>query len=223
MTDQSGTGNAGESGASDDPAGPLDFDPYRFGKPDHPVPPEYAPPGYVPPTPAEPGPVWPPKDTAQPPSSYGQPPYRQPYGGHQPYGGQPPYGGYPPAPGGYGGYTPHPPPPPGYPAYGQVHTGNGKATTAMVLGILSVLFFWLTVIDLALAIPAIVLGALAIRDAKRFPERAGRGKAMAGLICGIVALVLVIVTVAVVYVRIKPCLDYGISSDRYHSCIRDRI
>jgi hypothetical protein len=214
MTDQPGTSDAGQSGASDDPAGPLDFDPYRFGKPDHPIPPEYAPPGYVPPaqpTPAGPGPVWPPKDPPSPAPGYGQQPY------------PPPYGGHPPASGGYGGYTPHPPPPPGYPAYGQVRPSNGKATTAMVLGILSVLFFWLTVLDLALAIPAIVLGALAVRDAKRFPEREGRGKGLAGLICGIVAIVLIIVAVAVVYVRIKPCLDYGLNSDRYQSCLHDRL
>ena len=32
---------------------PLDFDPYRFGAPDHPIPPEYAPPGYTPPPPTQ--------------------------------------------------------------------------------------------------------------------------------------------------------------------------
>lgn len=41
--------NAAESGASDPAAAP--FDPYRFGAPEHPVPPEYAPPGYTPPAP----------------------------------------------------------------------------------------------------------------------------------------------------------------------------
>ena len=36
---------------------PLDFDPYRFGRPEHPIPPEYAPPGYRPPAaPASPYP-----------------------------------------------------------------------------------------------------------------------------------------------------------------------
>ena len=33
----------------DEPEQPLDFDPYRFGRPDHPIPPQYAPPGYGPP------------------------------------------------------------------------------------------------------------------------------------------------------------------------------
>lgn len=185
---------------------PLDFDPYRFGKPDHPIPPEYAPPGYQqpgPPAPAQPAPVWPPDDEQR---------SKQPGGYSWP--GQAP---------GYGSYTPHPPPPPGYPAYGTVPRSNSRATAAMVLGILAIIFFWLTILDLALAIPAIVLGALALRDANRSPQRLGRGKAMAGLICGIISVVLVIATVAVVYVRIKPCLKYGLSSDAYNSCVSDRL
>jgi hypothetical protein len=197
--DEGAQGSSGPEGRN----APLDFDPYRFGKPDYPIPPEYAPPGYQPPpapAPAEPKPVWPPVDLEK----------------HSP--GPYPRGPYP-----YGGYTPHPPPPPGYPSYGAVREGNGKATTAMVLGILGIVFFWLTILDLALAIPAIVLGALALRDSRRYPARGGHGKAMAGLICGIVSVVLVIATVAVVYVRIKPCLRYGISSDRYTSCINDRL
>jgi hypothetical protein len=178
---------------------PLDFDPYRFGKPDHPIPPEYAPPGYVPPAPSTPPstPVWPP--TAAP----------------QQY-----HPGYPPA---GGGYTPHPPPAPGYQPYGAPRTGNGRATTALVLGILAILFFWLTLLDLALAVPAIVFGALALRDANRFPERGGRNKAIAGLICGVLSVVLVIATIAVLYTRVKPCMKYGLYSDRYNSCVQDRL
>lgn len=182
---------------------PLDFDPYRFGKPDHPIPPEYAPPGYQghqQPATGQPAAVWPPTDDDRAKAHSGTYGYGQPYQ-----------------------YGPYPPPPPGYPAYGAVRQSNGRATTAMVLGILALVFFWLTVLDLALAIPAIVLGALALRDANRSPQRIGRGKAMAGLICGIISVVLVIVTVAVVYVRIKPCLKYGLSSDRYNSCVSDRI
>jgi hypothetical protein len=66
------------------------FDPYRYGAPEHPVPPEYAPPGYVPP---------PPPQTPPPPpgperyAGYGYP-ARQPY-------------------------PPPPPPAPGYRAYGS--------------------------------------------------------------------------------------------------------
>jgi hypothetical protein len=209
------------SGESREPAQP-DFDPYRFGKPEHPIPPEYAPPGYVPDNPpAAPSaqgpaqPVWPPRDEQQRPPYGGYPPYQS---GQYPPAQYPPPGQYPP-----GQYQPHPPPPPGYPAYGMVRPANSKATTAMVLGILSIVFFWLTILDLGLAIPAIVVGALALRDANRLPDRGGRGKALTGLICGIISIVLIIVTIAVVYVRIKPCLDHGINSDAYNSCVRDKL
>ena len=73
----------------DDP----DFDPYRFGAPDHPIPAEYAPPGYKGPI-APPQPVYP----TQPPPPPGVP------GGYQPPSHQratytaspPPPGQYPP-------------------------------------------------------------------------------------------------------------------------------
>jgi hypothetical protein len=44
----------------DEPNEPLDFDPYRFGAPEHPVPPEYAPPGYRPAPTNPPPPQFPP-------------------------------------------------------------------------------------------------------------------------------------------------------------------
>lgn len=49
-----GAGGPGDGGpgadSPNDPQPALDFDPYRFGRPTHPVAPEYAPPGYWPPT-----------------------------------------------------------------------------------------------------------------------------------------------------------------------------
>jgi hypothetical protein len=53
----------------------VPFDPYRFGAPEHPVPPEYAPPGYVPPPPKAPPPPPGPERYGY---GYGYPP-RQPY------------------------------------------------------------------------------------------------------------------------------------------------
>lgn len=203
MTDQPDEGS--QSSTPADPTSPLDFDPYRYGRPDHPVPPEYAPPGYVPPTPSAPvpppgqpsqqQPIWPPVDMTK---------QQQP----------PQYGAYP-------GYTPHPPPPPGYPAYGMVQQTNGKATAAMVLGILSIVFFFLTFLDLGLAIPAIILGAIGMRDAKRYPQRGGHGKALAGLICGSIGALLIIVTLIVVFVRISPCIHSGGGVDQ--TCVNDRL
>ncbi len=51
---------------------PVDFDPYRFGAPEHPVPPEYAPPGYRRPPPSQP-------PHNQPWQNYGAPPPPPPY------------------------------------------------------------------------------------------------------------------------------------------------
>ena len=58
---------------------PPDFDPYRFGAPDHPIPPEYAPPGYRPPAPAVAVPSSPPGYGTQP---YGAPPPPPPQFGY---------------------------------------------------------------------------------------------------------------------------------------------
>ncbi len=190
-------GDQDESG----PEQPLDFDPYRFGRPEQPVPPEYAPPGYVPP----PQPAQPPPPTAQYPSAYPSPYPPQPYG--------------PPPPNPYS----YPPPPPGY-AYGAPKTGNTKATVALVLGILSIVFCWTSILDLVLIVPAIVVGALARSDAKRFPERGGGGTATAGLVCGLVGILLAASLSVFLYVRIKPCIDnYQINSPGYSQCVRDRL
>jgi VanZ family protein len=192
-----------EPGVSADPtAAPVQavapFDPYRFGAPDHPVPPEYAPPGYLPPPPTQPMP--------QP----GQPPY----GGYQypqsapqyPYGGQ------------YYG-----PPPPWTTQYPPPRTGNGKAITALVFGILSVLFFWTTVLDIVPVALAIIFGIIAMNDAKRTGQP-GRGMATWGLVLGVIGALVATVTTVVIYTRVKPCIDnYASGSSEYNSCIHDRL
>ena len=200
MTDQPDEGS--QSSTPPDPTSPLDFDPYRYGKPDHPVPPEYAPPGYAPPPATQPPPPNQPQQPVWPPTEAKQ--------------GPPQYGNYP-----QYGYTPHPPPPPGYPAYGAVQQTNGKATAAMVLGIVSIALCFLTFLDLGLSIPAIVLGAIGMRDAKRFPQRGGRGRALAGVICGSIGLLLVIIVLIVVIARISPCIHSGGGVSQ--SCVNDHL
>lgn len=126
---------------------------------------------------------------SQPPGQ--QPPGQQPQGGYPPPGGyQPPGGGYPP-PGGYPGQ-----PPGGYGAPAQQpRGGSGLAATALVLGILALLFSWTVVGGVLLGLPAVVLGLVASGRAKRGRAR-GRGLAIGGIITGILGVVGAIVVIA---------------------------
>jgi len=74
---------------------------------------------------------------------------------------------------------------------------NGLAITSMVLGILSLVFnsccsllcCFFTLLGAALGIAAIITGFIALNKVKD-GTGGGRGMAMAGLICGIVALLM---------------------------------
>lgn len=174
-----------------DPAGETPFDPYRFGKPDHPIPAEYAPPGYtgpvIPPGPySQPNP-WggpygqpPPQGDPQVPygqSPYGQQPYGQPPYGQPPYG-QPPYGqqsGPPPY-----GQQPYPPAPPYQPygpyGYPQPTAGtNGLAIASLVLA-----FFC--------AIAGLVCGIVALNQINERHQK-GRGLAIAGIVLSVLSMI----------------------------------
>lgn len=135
----------------------------------------------------------------QPQPQYAQQPYdQQQYGQQQPYGygqqqyAQPPYGQAP-----YGQAPMQP---------GAVPQTNldGKATGALVCGILSIVFFWSVFLSLVLGIVAIVLGSQVIKAIGH------NSKAKGGKICGIVGVVLsaliVVFTVVLIGVVVK---DYG--------------
>ncbi|WP_375492201.1 hypothetical protein [uncultured Jatrophihabitans sp.] len=191
------------------------FDPYRFGRPEHPVPPEFAPPGYIPDPPAEPpanpygtanpyGP--PPGQYGAPPNPYGSQHQAQPYHPYGPPPGQQPYPGY-----GYG--------------YGAAPTGtNGKALTAMILGIASIPLFFLTFLDLALIVPALVFGILGLRESTRRNGK-GRGQAIAGLACMVVGAIGATVFAVWVFGRVGDCEHYLRDGDNtgYHQCVNDRF
>lgn len=83
--------------------------------------------------------------------------------------------------------------------YGQPAVGgparNGFGIAALVLGILSVLMFWLWFAAAPMAVVAIVLGILGRRRAKR-GEATNKGLATAGTVLGVVSLVLLAVVMA---------------------------
>lgn len=189
-----------------DESADLDFDPYRFGAPEHPIPPEYAPPGYKPPQPAQypppPQPIGPPPG---PPGGY-LPPAYQP--------GPPPPQQYPPQ---------QYPPPYGTPYYAHPRRGVGKAIAALVLGIGSIVLSVLSLFDLLLIVPAVVFGIIALAEANRSPNREGRGMAIAGLVCAAVGAVLAIVLTVWFVGAARHCGQYDSGSSQFQSCFRDHL
>ncbi|MGD1052659.1 MAG: DUF4190 domain-containing protein [Candidatus Dormibacteria bacterium] len=93
----------------------------------------------------------------------------------------------------------YPPPPPGAPyGYAPVQTGNGYATTALVLGLVSIVVSWFPFVDWVLGALAIIFGAVGISTAGR-RGGAGKGMAVAGLALGLATVVLGIIFWAVIY------------------------
>ncbi|WP_217924999.1 DUF4190 domain-containing protein [Miltoncostaea oceani] len=76
----------------------------------------------------------------------------------------------------------------GVPAAGtattDVRPSSGKATAALVLGIVGLLL-----VPIVCSTLAIIFGALAMGDTSKDPQLQGRGQAIAGLVLGIVGLV----------------------------------
>ena len=200
------TGPPEGSAYQGDPAGEAPFDPYRFGKPEHPIPAEYAPPGYT-------GPTIP----STPASPYGSPtanPFANPPG--TPYGPPPPYGHGAPPPYGYGA-----PPPPPYHGYPPPPTGNGKAVAGLVFGILSIVLFVFSVFDGIFVILGLVFSIIALNEAKA--GRGGRGLALAGLVCAIIGgLLAALMTVLLVRVA-NHCGDLQDNRDQFQTCIRHHM
>jgi hypothetical protein len=85
--------------------------------------------------------------------------------------------------------------PPQYANY--AHPSSGKATASLVLGIISLVFFWASifaVVSVICAIIGIVLGSSARKELT--PEQ-GQGKATAGLVCSIIGLVLSVIMLVI--------------------------
>ncbi|MFI9175284.1 DUF4190 domain-containing protein [Streptomyces lincolnensis] len=119
---------------------------------------------------------------------YGYPNAGQPYQQNPSYPVAPPMGAYPQAP----GYAMAPQP------------ANGMGTTGLVLGIIGVVcsvvvvMWWLGVI---LGILAIIFGAIGRGKANR-GEATNRGAATAGLVCGIIATVILPLLLFLVFASI---------------------
>ena len=124
------------------------------------------------------------------------PPDQPPYAAPNPYAyGQAPYA-YQPAP--YGSGYPQP-----YQPYGP--QGSQKALWAMILGIGSIVggtvLFCFYVLGIGLGIPAIILGILARKEITASGGRlTGSGLATAGLVTGIIGIILNVLFIALMIV-----------------------
>jgi hypothetical protein len=199
---------------ADKSANGQSFDPYRFGAPEHVVPPEFAPPGY------EQSGYHPPQSDAagvDPFLPSGQNPSGQTSGQTS---AQYPSGQYPSAPYGapqqYPGYAGQPPqfpagyPPPPYYQYPAPGGSNGKAVAGMILGIGALIFSWTSVFDLIFLIPALVFSLLGLGESRR--RGVGRGMAVAGIwMTAIATAIAVAATIA--YVVIGTSIDCSVYHD----------
>lgn len=81
---------------------------------------------------------------------------------------------------------------------------SGLAIASMILGILSLVFCWLPYfIGVMMSVLAIIFGGVAMGQTSRDPTLGGRGMAIAGLVCGIVSIaILVILVIAVISIFI---------------------
>ncbi len=127
-----------------------------------------------------------------------QPP--PPYGGVNPYGSNPyETNPYQPA---YGAVSP----------YGVAPPSHPQASTAMIFGILGVVFAFSCGIGGLIGIPGIVIGRRVRNEIDAQPGRyAGRSQAVAGVVTGIIGVVLAVVVTAVIALAIAA----GIAADQY--------
>lgn len=202
-----GPGGGLNGGQTGDPADDVPFDPYRFGKPDRPIPAEYAPPGYT-------GPVIPPATPFGPPGPWASPGPGQQY---NPFGGQPSPYGYPPQPPG-----PYGPPPP-FPGYVQRKPGNGKAVAALVFGIASIVFSVLSFLDAVFVVLGLVFSLIALSET-RAPGASGRRMAIAGLVCTLVGAALATLFSALVIHAVNQCGGFSNSNaPGFQTCVRTHL
>ena len=141
----------------------------------------------------------PPGFDPQPTPPYGSDATASPYAAPSPAYGSNPYE-YTPYQPAYGGTTP----------YAMVQVSHPKATTAMVFGILGIVFGLSCGIGGLLGIPGIVQGRRARAEIDAEPGRySGRSQAVAGIVTGIIgvvitALVIVFVVVAIIFYATTP-------------------
>lgn len=86
-----------------------------------------------------------------------------------------------------------PPPPLLLPPFTQPKETNGLAIASLICGILSIIFCFCCCWGIPFNILSIVFGIIALSQIKRQPSQTGRGMAIAGIVLGILSLLLGII------------------------------
>ncbi len=112
--------------------------------------------------------------------------------------------------------------------------GNGMATAALVLGILALITSWTVFGGIILGLLAVILGFLGLRKARR-GLATGRGRAITGIILGLVSIVIALAVLALVgsflnseeAQNLQDCLrDAGTNQSQVQQCeddFRDQV
>ena len=145
--------------------------------------PRHEPDGIGTPPPPPPGGGYPNEQQGQ--QAYGQPQYGQPQYAQQQYGGAPPQ-------------------------------GNGLAVAALVLGILGVILAFIPLLGVVAGVlfglPAVICGGLGLSKAKQ-PGRGGKGMAIAGLVLGVIAIILGILQATLWGAAVNTVTDPGFQQE----------
>ncbi len=140
----------------------------------------------------------------------------EPPSGQIPYGYGYPAPGYPPQPYGYGGVPP---------GYGVRQPRNGLAITSMVLGIIGVATCWLTFPGIIFGILAMIFGGVGLARA-RTDRVSNKGMAIAGLVTGVLAVVIGSVLLYFTLRVASDCIDqYGQNptDQELAQCVEDQL
>ena len=118
----------------------------------------------------------------------------------------------------------YPPMPPNYNAqYPAPRTGNGRATAGLVLGIASIVFFWLVFIDFALVATGIIFSLLGRAAAVRQPHLGGKRQATIGLVCSIIGLVMTLILLVFAVHAVQQCNYLPQNSSEWNSCVQHHL
>lgn len=171
-----------------------------------------------PPDPASPPPVPPSNPFAPPPPPPAAPQYPAPQYPAPPQPASAPPGYGQPAPYGQPAQYPAPTPPPTQPGAG------GLAIAALIIGIASLVLFWVPYLGLLGAIVGLILGIVAWAGAGK--RNRPKGTAIAGTIISAVAIaagLVVTIFISVLIARIADCADPQLNDRQQQQCVDNKL